>query len=311
MRRNSTEVENWREEIRLRRDSERQRDETAQKPEITKPENIDTKTNAPGIIILPKTPPQIKPPVLKSTELPPLKTSLQQKTLFDPNNPHKPIVVTSNSSRVPVDMNQGHPSQTDVHNTENVGSFGPVWYNPNQAHPNTDNVGTYRFPKLIEQIEKADMALQYFVNTGTLLQNWSTYVNEYRQFLHSSLEFLLINDIKFCQMENVENHFWRILYYNIIELIRKSDSKEKLKAFTLSLIEEGSKYFEHLLEILEQSYKFKLENFLGINNIPPSKNLGFVGLALVSAQKIYLFLGDLARYKEQVNETTNYAKCKQ
>lgn len=43
----------------------------------------------------------------------------------------------------------------------------------------------------------------------------------------------------------------------------------------------------------------------------PPKGLGFVGLALISAQKIFLFLGDLARYKEQANETTNYGKSRQ
>lgn len=314
VRRNSSEVENWREEIRLRKDSERQREEALhggnreRKMEDRTTENIDTRTNAPGIIVLPKTPPQIKPPVLKTTELPSIKTSPQQRILFDPNNPNKPIVVTANSSRVPLDLNQGHPSQTEISasHADQFGNYGPLWYNPD-----SDNYRTARYANLIEQIEKADKALQYFISTGALLQNWSTYIADYRQFLHSSLEFLLINDIKFCQMENVENHFWRILYYNIIELIRKSDSKEQLKQFTLSLIEEGTKYFEGLLEILETSYKFKLENYLGINNIPPPKNLGFIGLALVSAQKIFLFLGDLARYREQVNETSNYTKCKQ
>jgi hypothetical protein len=34
-------------------------------------------------------------------------------------------------------------------------------------------------------------------------------------------------------------------------------------------------------------------------------------LALISAQKIFLFLGDLARYKEQVNETSNFGKSRQ
>jgi hypothetical protein len=61
---------------------------------------------------------------------------------------------------------------------------------------------------------------------------------------------------------------------------------------------------------LEQTYKFKLETFLSPNNVS-TKGLGFAGLALVSAQKIFLFLGDLARYKEQVNETSNFGKSRQ
>ena len=34
-------------------------------------------------------------------------------------------------------------------------------------------------------------------------------------------------------------------------------------------------------------------------------------MALVAAQKILLYLGDLARYKEQVNSTTNYGRARQ
>lgn len=73
---------------------------------------------------------------------------------------------------------------------------------------------------------------------------------------------------------------------------------------------QGTAYFDNLLELLEQTYKFKLETFLSPNNVS-TKGLGFAGLALVSAQKIFLFLGDLARYKEQVNETSNFGKSRQ
>ena len=65
----------------------------------------------------------------------------------------------------------------------------------------------------------------------------------YRQFLQHYLHTLLVQDIKFCQTENVEQHFWKILFYNIIELLRKgvtedSDSKEQYKQTMLTLIEQ-------------------------------------------------------------------------
>lgn len=41
------------------------------------------------------------------------------------------------------------------------------------------------------------------------------------------------------------------------------------------------------------------------------KGMGLVGLALICTQKILLFLGDLGRYREEVNETSNYGKCRQ
>lgn len=73
----------------------------------------------------------------------------------------------------------------------------------------------------------------------------------------------------------------------------------------------GSKYFERLITILEEAYSFKVVNYVGNNSMAQHKGLGLKGLALISAQKIYLCLGDLGRYKEQVNETSNYGKCRQ
>jgi protein SMG6 len=44
-----------------------------------------------------------------------------------------------------------------------------------------------------------------------------------------------------------------------------------------------------------------------------TRGLGYLGCALISTQKIYLFLGDLARYREQINspKQNNYGKAKQ
>lgn len=63
--------------------------------------------------------------------------------------------------------------------------------------------------------------------------------------------------------------------------------------------------------ILEDTFNFKVANYTGNNAMAPHKGSGNARLALISTQKIFLFLGDLGRYKEQVNETTNYGKCRQ
>lgn len=104
------------------------------------------------------------------------------------------------------------------------------------------------------------------------------------------------------------------MYYNIIEIVRKvitndPNNRDKYKTFLLWLIDEGTKYFENLLELLEQTYDFKLTDYLGNQSLVTQK--GFVKLALVSAQKIFMFLGDLCRYRERVNESSNYGKCRQ
>lgn len=65
-----------------------------------------------------------------------------------------------------------------------------------------------------------------------------------REFLKDSLKELLKSDMKFCQVENIETHFWKILYHNIIEQLKKlinEDSPELINEYTtllMSLIEE-------------------------------------------------------------------------
>ncbi|KAG7196522.1 hypothetical protein KM043_018548 [Ampulex compressa] len=89
----------------------------------------------------------------------------------------------------------------------------------------------------------------------------------------------------------------------------KEEGKDHARKIMLRIIDEGTVYLESLLNTLETKYRFKLDAFLA--NSGSSKGLGILGLALVSAQKILLFLGDLARYREQANETTNYGKSRQ
>lgn len=138
----------------------------------------------------------------------------------------------------------------------------------------------------------------------------------FRASLQKALHRLLMSDLKYCQADNIEHHFWKILYYNFIEPLRKSftqispeDKPEIVKLINV-IIEEGNTFFENLVQMLEKTYKFNVDDYINDNHVLPPKGLGYVGLALISVQKIYVFLGDLARYKEQVNETNNYAKSK-
>lgn len=138
----------------------------------------------------------------------------------------------------------------------------------------------------------------------------------FRTFLQNALQRLLMSDLKYCQEDNTEHRFWKILYHNFIETLRKSfpqvptEDKPKIVQLINTIIDEGNTYFENLVHILEKAYKFNVDDYINDNHVIPPKGLGYVGLALISVQKLYVSLGDLARYKEQVNETNNYAKSK-
>lgn len=163
-------------------------------------------------------------------------------------------------------------------------------------------------------IRRADLELQCILSNSSIIINWDK-ITHIRNFYQKSLQDLLMVDIKFCEAENVEQHIWKIIYYNIIEILRKPVSNEnaevleQYKKLLLKIVDEGTTYFTNLLSVLENTYNFKLDTFL--TSSIPQKGLGILGLALVSAQKIFLFLGDLARYKELANESSNYGKSRQ
>ncbi|XP_044015276.1 uncharacterized protein LOC122857262 isoform X2 [Aphidius gifuensis] len=277
----------------------------------------------PGILVLPDT------PVNTNTNTNIIKNDKRtspgtQKILFDPNNPNKPIIVpSSNSTRT----NDGclntsvnySPSSFQLslqldgtplsYITDQIINQRPSWYDSV-----SDTLKSSKNPCLLLGVETMDRELTRLLSSSGLAANWDR-VEFLRHSLQQSLTTLLKTDLKFCQTENIEQHFWKILYYNIIEMLRKimikedNEGKKLCKKTMLKMIDDGVCYFESLLNILETTYNFKLDTYLSSSS--PPKGLGFIGLALNSAQKIFLFLGDLARYKEQANETTNYGKSRQ
>lgn len=80
--------------------------------------------------------------------------------------------------------------------------------------------------------------------------------------------------MKFCREKNVDQHVWKILYYNIIEMLKKillqcEDNKAEeviYKSKCTNLIDDGINYFEALLRSLEIHYKFSLDDYLDNNS---------------------------------------------
>ncbi|KAG7196526.1 hypothetical protein KM043_018551 [Ampulex compressa] len=173
----------------------------------------------------------------------------QQRTLFDPKNPNKPIVVTSPSSRVALQKenedaqgtsvpvlqpgngntsHQFHGVQLDsvlppFMNHDQIGSMRPSWYDPY-----SDSFRSAKDPYLLLDIERADLELQWILSSGGLATRLDR-VMCVREYLQEALRTLLERDMKFCQVENVEQHFWKILFYNIIEMLRKEQGLQNNK----------------------------------------------------------------------------------
>ncbi|XP_059614016.1 telomerase-binding protein EST1A isoform X2 [Phlebotomus argentipes] len=273
--------------------------------------NIDSeKTSKPGMIILPQGGKRETP-----------RSAAQPKTLFDPKNPNQPIVVTASQGRnyTPPDaINHTADNYSVLDACQYAGdkfytsNAYPVWYDPtSEVYRQVHNYD------LIDTLVQTDQQIQELMVNGVLFKEWETFTLN-RLCLKQLLEEFLTRELKFCQQCNVEQHIWKLLYYNTIEMLRKfhaEDTSEAGRAFykgkCLELINEGSGFFEKLLRTLEQKYNFLVDNFVGVNAGAMSKGLKMVSLALVSAQKLLLYLGDLARYREQILETSGYGQARQ
>ncbi|VVC31928.1 DNA/RNA-binding domain, Est1-type,PIN domain,PIN domain-like,Tetratricopeptide-like helical [Cinara cedri] len=248
------------------------------------------------------------------------------KQLFNPHNPKQPIVVSTKqqiarAGYTPVNIEPYHTSKdlypinvissnTQQYSGAHFGNPPPAWYDPY-----TESYRLSNHPVLLLDIRKADSIMETLVFGSNMLQNW-VIINSCREFLKDSLRELLKSDMKFCQRENIETHFWKILYHNIIEQLKKlinEDKKELVNDYTMlltNLIEEGMKYMNDLLKFLEKQYNFNLDDYVSLTCLS-TKKLGNIGLALISSQKLYISLGDLARYKDVMNNSTNYVIAKQ
>lgn len=119
-------------------------------------------------------------------------------------------------------------------------------------------------------------------------QDWDRFAALRLEILNLFEQFLL-NDLKFCREENVDQHVWKILYHNPLESLKKAITSSATagnssgeppdpqtvatKATCLKIIDEGMQQLERLLRSLEENYKFKLDDFIDNNAGGECKNL--------------------------------------
>ncbi|KAG5684203.1 hypothetical protein PVAND_013442 [Polypedilum vanderplanki] len=247
-----------------------------------------------------------------SVELNRNNNATEHKLLFDPKNPEKPILVTQSQSRtreflVP-DLNEHFNINDHQHY---FSSAKPSWFK-NSSEQYQKQI---KSKSAIDELNRLDDELSRIIDSGELIEQWNQ-IYELREKIQKIFEVLLRNDMRFCQIEHVEHYFWKLLFYKIIEVLRNKmqDANEIerniFKEKALEIVDTGTRYLESLLTHIEICHKFEIQDYIGDNAASYRSGLGYIGLALVSAQKIFLFLGDLARYREQINQTNNFGRAK-
>ncbi|GFN92827.1 telomerase-binding protein est1a [Plakobranchus ocellatus] len=140
-------------------------------------------------------------------------------------------------------------------------------------------------------------------------------LNQIRAELQSRLERVILLDIEVANKHGVEQALWKSVYYQVIEAHRRRMGEEADPAGgrqrLMEVLEEGTHFFESLLKKLQDTYEFDLEQILDGSSLVPESGSRLTKLALLCVQKVMMFLGDIARYREQSSESTNYGKARQ
>lgn len=173
----------------------------------------------------------------------------------------------------------------------------------------------------IANIVRNDLRLKAVLQGGPAIvcARWDSEVREARHQIMASARFLMKNELLFVAEREVEVHIWKVVYYQVIEMLKAAyfdtenttdQSRAGIKKCLVNLFEEGDDYYHQLLTDLSDCYRLDLERFYDALE-PRETGDKQARMARVSAQKVLLCLGDLARYKEQVNSTTNYGRARQ
>ncbi|KAK6192689.1 hypothetical protein SNE40_004118 [Patella caerulea] len=138
-------------------------------------------------------------------------------------------------------------------------------------------------------------------------------IHRMRHELKGRLQQVLLLDPPLANKHSIEQLLWKSAYYQVIEVFRKNlveETDDNTKAQLLQILQEGTDFFEGLVKRMQAVYNFDLETFLDANQPPPDNVNRTVKLCLVIAQKLIICLGDISRYREQANETTNYGRAR-
>ncbi|XP_071621705.1 telomerase-binding protein EST1A isoform X5 [Heliangelus exortis] len=129
-------------------------------------------------------------------------------------------------------------------------------------------------------------------------------------------ERCILMDIEFSDTQNVDQLLWKNAFYQVIEKFRQllkdpqGENAQEIRNRLLQLLDEGTSFFDGLLQKLQMSYQFKLEDYMDGMAIRSKPLRKMVKYALISAQRCMICQGDICRYREQANDTANYGKAR-
>ncbi|MGH0180204.1 UNVERIFIED_CONTAM: hypothetical protein FKN15_003665 [Acipenser sinensis] len=170
--------------------------------------------------------------------------------------------------------------------------------------------------KLLRIADKQELQLSNLLSRDRLSPEGLDRMAQLRAELLSVYERVILSDLEYSDTHNLDQALWKNAFYQVIEKFRQllkdpaSETGHQIRAMLLTLLDEGAAFFDSLLMKLQTVFQFKLEDYMdgmAIRSRPLRKTVKY---ALISAQRCMICQGDIARYREQANDTANYGKAR-
>ncbi|XP_028937859.1 telomerase-binding protein EST1A isoform X1 [Ornithorhynchus anatinus] len=196
---------------------------------------------------------------------------------------------------------------------------GPLPANPLSAEDveqHVRNLQQQELHRLLRLADNQELQLSNLLSRDRISPEGLEKMAQLRVELLQLYERCILMDIEFSDNQNVDQILWKNAFYQVIEKFRQflketaAEDTERIRSRLLELLDEGTSFFDSLLQKLQVTYQFKLEDYMdgmAIRSKPLRKTVKY---ALISAQRCMICQGDISRYREQANDTTNYGKAR-
>ncbi|XP_063002701.1 telomerase-binding protein EST1A [Elgaria multicarinata webbii] len=170
--------------------------------------------------------------------------------------------------------------------------------------------------KVLREASNLEQQLSNLLSRDRLRPEGLEKMGQLRAEMLQLYERCLLSDIEFADAQNVDQLLWKNAFYQVIEKFRQllkgplGEGGQEIRGKLLQLLDEGTVFFDSLLQKLQATYQFKLEDYMDGMAVRSKPLRKMVKYALISAQRSLICQGDICRYREQGSDTANYGKAR-
>nr|XP_034797140.2 telomerase-binding protein EST1A isoform X3 [Pan paniscus] len=139
---------------------------------------------------------------------------------------------------------------------------------PEEVEQHMRNLQQQELHRLLRVADNQELQLSNLLSRDRISPEGLEKMAQLRAELLQLYERCILLDIEFSDNQNVDQILWKNAFYQVIEKFRQLvkdpnvENPEQIRNRLLVLLDEGSDFFDSLLQKLQVTYKFKLEDYM-------------------------------------------------